>query len=173
MTKEQFTQITSNWDSHRPLLWEALEATKHLRLPVMELGAGFGSTPFLTEYCDDNGLELYSYDSKKEWCEKLKDYPHVTYVENWDRLPHSINAWINAYSVVLVDEAPGEHRKISIKQLSQGAKIIVAHDTEPAADHGYKMRAELKKFKYLIDYETSGAWATAVSNYIDVTLFNL
>lgn len=158
MTKSEFTQITSNWDSHRPLLWEALEATKHLKLPVLELGVGYGSTPLLQEYCKDEGLLLFSYDFDSNWAFKF----HAIHTRNWD-VP-----WEKEYSVVLVDESPGEHRKISISKLHH-AKIVVAHDTEKAADHGYKMRAELTKYKYAIEYITDGAGAMAVSNFINVT----
>lgn len=163
MTKAFFTQYESNWHSHRPLLWEALEATKHLKLPVLELGCGDGSTPYLQSYCKDNELELLSYDYNQEWAQKFGAI-HVT---NWDNIP-----WRKEYGVVLVDESPGEHRKESLKRLHH-AKVIVVHDTEPAADHGYKMRSELKKFKYLIDYQTDGAWASAVSNFINVTKFEV
>lgn len=163
MDKEKFCQITSNWDSHRPLLWEALEATKHLQLPVLELGCGDGSTPFLREYCNDNNLELFSYDYNKEWAAKF-GVPHVS---NWDNIP-----WRKEYGVVLVDESPGEHRKISISKLHH-VKVLVAHDTEKAADHGYKMRAELLKYKYSIEYITDGAGAMAVSNFINITLWKI
>jgi hypothetical protein len=169
MNKDKFCQITSNWDSHRPLLWHALEATKHLSLPVLELGAGYGSTPFLREYCTDNYLVLRSFDSNKEWAKKMD----VAHCPEWDTME-----WFykQTYSVAFVDESPGEHRKIALNMFArypEHAQIVVAHDTEHAADHGYKMRAELKKFKYLIDYETDGAWCTAVSNFIDVTKFEL
>jgi len=167
MTKEQFTQITSNYDSHRPLLWEALEATKGL---VVEMGCGWGSTPFLTEYCKSKHRELVSYENNYDWFNKLIDkFPDIKFVQEWNTVhSHCVNP-----AVVFIDHAPGERRKVDITRFANHAQIIVAHDTEPAADHGYKMRSELKKFKYLIDYETDGAWATAVSNYIDVTKFNL
>lgn len=159
MTKDYFTRYESNWHSHRPLLWQALEATKHLKLPVLELGCGEGSTPLLREYCKENGLELSSYDFSPEYA---KQYGAI-HVSDWNNIP-----WRREYGVVLVDESPGEHRKISL-QLLHHAKIVVAHDTEPAADHGYQMRAQLKKYKYMVDYQTNGAWASAVSNTINVT----
>lgn len=164
MTKEQFTQITSNYDSHRPLLWAALEATQGL---VVEMGCGYGSTPFLTEYCNEHKRELASYENNEEWFNKMKGQsPHIKYIMNWDFVQVRP-------SLLFIDHAPGERRKVDIYRYADIAKIIVAHDTEPAADHGYRMRAELKKFKYLIDYETDGAWASAVSNFIDVTKFEL
>lgn len=166
MNKEKFTQITSNYDSHRPLLWESLEATNGL---VVEMGIGYGSTPFLSEYCEERYRELISFENSREWFDKMnRDYPHTfRFIHNWESLV------LNDVAVLFIDHAPGERRKFDIAKFSNSATIIVAHDTEPAADHGYKMRAELKKFKYLIDYETDGAWATAVSNFIDVTKFNL
>lgn len=160
MTKKEFTRITSNYDSHRPLLWEALEATSGI---VIELGCGWGSTPFLTEYCRDNNRVLESFENNDQWLLKLVDsFPHIHKITNWDFV-------LKDCSLVFIDHAPGERRKIDIARFANHAQIIVAHDTEPAADHGYKMRAELARFKYMIDYETDGAWATAVSNFIDVT----
>lgn len=158
MTKQEFLSQVGNWSNHRYLLWAALEATKHLKLPVLELGCGMGSTEFLRKYCSDNGLEFFSYDSDANYAKEFGS----THVPDWDTIP-----WRKDYAVVLVDEAPGEHRKISLARLHH-AKIVVAHDTEPAADHGYQMRDELKKYKYMVDWETNGAWATAVSDFYDV-----
>lgn len=173
MTKEDFIKDSQGYGSHRKLLWLSLEATKHLNLPVMELGCGDNSTPFLRKYCDDNGLELFSYDYNKEWADKFQ----VHHIKNWNRLPHNINAWINDYSVVLVDESPGEHRKESIAIL-KGARILVVHDSEPpgwnASD--YRVRPLFSKFKYMIDdipKEKGAPWTTALSNTIDVSKFVL
>lgn len=163
MTKEFFTRYESDWHSHRPLLWEALEATKHLKLPVLELGCGEGSTPLLKAYCKENDLQLFSYDFNAEYA-KMYGAIHVV---NWDNIP-----WRKEFGVALVDESPGEHRKISLSRLHH-VQVVVAHDTEPKADHGYKMRAELKKYRFMIDYETPGAWASAVSNTINVTRFEI
>lgn len=168
MTKQEFTQITSNYDSHRPLLWAALESTKGL---VIEMGCGYGSTPFLSAYCESRNRELVSFENNKEWFFKIAPkYAHkFHFITDWNVVALTYG-WA---SVVFIDHAPGERRKFDIQAYANKAEIIVAHDTEPAADHGYKMRAELLKFKYMIDYETDGAWATAVSNFIDVTKFEL
>jgi len=159
MTKEKFLDLIGNWSNHRYFLWEALQATKHLKLPVLELGSGDGSTKYLREYCKDEGLEFISYDSNLDWAEKTGSI----YVANWDLI-----AWRKEYEVVLVDMAPGEYRKIAISKLHH-AKILICHDTEPAADHGYQMREPLSKFLYTKDFTSEGAWTTAASNFIDVT----
>lgn len=159
MKKEDFLKGVETWDNHRHFLWQALEETKHLKLPIIELGCGGGSTLFLREYCKCEGLELISYDYDKEWAYKY----NAIHVTDWDDIQ-----WGRDYSVALVDESPGEQRKISLSRLHH-VKIVVAHDTEPAADHGYKMRGELAKYKYQKDWESIGAWASVVSNYIDVS----
>lgn len=161
MTKEQFLARVGNWENHRNLLWPSLEAIKHLKLPVLELGCGMGSTEWLRQYCKDEGLEFFSYDSDPNFAVQ---YDSV-FVPDWDLIP-----WRKEWGLVLVDEAPGEHRKISLSRLHH-AKIVVAHDTEPAADHGYQMRAELAKYKFISEWETVGAWASVVSDHIDVSHF--
>lgn len=156
MTKAEFLDLVGNWSNHRNLLWPALELTSHFSLPVLELGAGMGSTKYLREYCKDAGLEFVSYDSNMEYANQNNSL----FVANWDTIP-----WRREWGVVLVDHAPGEHRKFALQRLHH-AKIVIAHDTEPAADHGYQMRDELKKYKFMVDWETEGAWATAVSDHI-------
>lgn len=164
MIKEEFLKDIDGWCNHRELLWPALEATKHLKLPVLELGCGHGSTPYLQKYCADNNLQLLSYDFDDSWARQF-DAIHVT---NWEaQVP-----WRKEFAVVLVDESPGEHRKESIKRLMH-AKIIVIHDSEPigwnASD--YQVRPLFSRFKYMKDLkaEKPAAWTTSLSNFIDVS----
>lgn len=162
MTREQFIGTPENWDSHKTLLWEALQLTTG---KVIELGAGFGSTPYLDKFCKENDREFESYENNLKWLTEefnAQEYPNLHYIENWDDV-------ILECGVLFVDHAPGPRRKVDIERAAFTAQIIVAHDTEINADHGYQMRGELSKFKYMIDHKTSGAWTTAVSNYIDVT----
>lgn len=161
MTQQDFVKGASNWDNHRHFLWRALECTSESGLPVLELGVGDGSTPFLRQYCNDSGRLLLSYDSNKEWALKF----------NAMLTDFTINReiWQPEYSVVLVDHAPGEHRKKAIQLLD--AQVIIIHDSEPkgwtAAD--YQVRELFPRFKYVADYKDGGAWTSALSNTIDVT----
>lgn len=174
MTKEYFTKGASGYGSHRPLLWEALQATKESKFPILELGAGESSTPFIREYCLYQRRQSVHYDSNKEWAEKM----NAKHCPDWD--------WIHwfygqRYSVVLVDESPGEHRKVSIQLFAEypvHSEILIVHDSEPpgwnASD--YKVRPLFSKFKYVIDdipKEKGQPWTTALSNTIDVSKFQL
>lgn len=168
MNKDEFLNSPANWDNHRNLLWPALECTKR---KVVEFGVGDGSTPYLHDYCKSKGRELISYENNEEWFKKFKHYKSKTHqlvlVQQWSDIE------IDDIGVLLIDHAPGERRKEDIKKFADKAWIIVCHDTEQAADHGYQMRAELAKFKYKLDYKSEGAWATVVSNFIDVSKFKV
>lgn len=168
MTRDEFLQGVGNWSNHRYLLWPALESLKGSNCPVIELGCGDGSTPYLQKYCSINGIQLFSYDYDKAWAEKYG----ATHVTDWDKIP-----WRDhQYSVCLVDESPGEHRKESIKKIL--AKIIIVHDSEPVGwnSSDYQVRPLFNKFRYVKDLQSEykgGAWATALSNFIDVTKFEV
>jgi hypothetical protein len=168
MTKEAFIKGVANWDNHRRLLYPALQATTG---EVVEMGCGDGSTAFLREYCRDAGRMLYSYENNYDWWRRMSDYNSpehkVIHVTDWD-----VVALNHVHpSVVLLDHAPGERRKFDVEKFANKASVLVLHDSEPAADHGYQMRQHIKLFKYWIDLKTEGAWASAASNFVDVTQF--
>lgn len=147
-----FLKDVKNWDNHRPLLWWALEHTQDSSLPVLEMGCGEGSTPYLQDYCKRNNRTLISYDFNKEWADKYGAI-HVT---DWDTVKHP------DYSVVLIDHSPGERRWIDIKNLCNKVDYMVIHDSEPSAT-GYMLDKIWNLFPYRRDLKTSGAWGTIVS----------
>lgn len=171
MTKEKFLEGMSGWNSHLPLLYKALESTEG---EVIELGIGYGSTPQLHEYCHDAKRQLYSYDSNIEWYRKFeflrKPGHSIEYTQNWlepvERHRYTIG-------VMLSDESPGFMRKYNIAIFAQNVQIIVIHDTENKSDHGYLFSLIYPLFKYKRDYIFEGTAATAVSNFIDVSQWEL
>jgi hypothetical protein len=166
MTKENFLKDINAWGSHRKLLWEALEHTK--KLPVVELGSGMSSTPFLRQYCQDKNVVFKSYESNREWAKTMDS----TFVESWD----DHNLWGCRYSVCLLDMAPGEYRKIALMKIN--ALITVIHDSEPPGWNAsnYQVRPLFSKFKYVIDdipKEKGQPWTSCLSNTVDVTKFKI
>lgn len=160
MTKSEFLDGVNNNDlDHRILLWEAMQLTTG---KVVEFGSGHGSTPYLRKHCADQDREFQSYDHNKDWANATG----ATLVENaeWDKLN------LTNIDVLFIDHAPGEDRKYRIEQYRNEAKILVIHDTEPPADHGYQTRQHYPSFKYWVEVRTNGAWATMVSNYIDLSV---
>ena len=159
MTKDKFLEGVNNNDlCHRILLIEALQLTAG---KVIEFGSGHGSTPYLRKYCVESDREFQSFDNNKEWA----DATGATMVPdaNWSGLQ------LTNIDVLFVDHAPGEDRQVQIEKYKDSAKIIVIHDTEPPADHGYNTRRLYPAFKYWVEVRTNGAWATMVSNHIDLS----
>jgi hypothetical protein len=147
-----FLKDVHGWNNHRPLLWWALQHTKQSAFPILEMGCGDGSTPYLQEYAKKHKKQVISYDYDKEWAAKFG----ATHVTDWDSIEH------NQYSVVLIDHSPGERRHIDIAKLADKAHYIVIHDSEPAAT-GYMLNKIWHLFPYRRDLMTQGAWATIVS----------
>lgn len=165
MTKEEFLKDVDNFSNHRYLLWEALERTKGL---IVEMGMGNGSTPFLHQYCEENNRQLRSYENNLEWYRKFQSLAsknhQLFHIVDWDDVFEDCQF----PSVLFMDHAPGERRKIDLEKYQSNAAIIICHDTEPEADHGYQMRPILSRFKYKKEHESNGAWATMVSNFIEL-----
>ncbi len=160
MTKEEFLEGVSDWCSHRPLLWWALNYRPVKLYPVVEFGSGEGSTEFLRKYCEDENTMFRSFDSSEEWAAKTG----AVYIEDW----RTADIYQNA-SIILVDNAPGEMRHEIMAIMKDRAELIIVHDSEPAAT-GYLLDRVWPLFKYRYDYKVFDTWATVVSNTIDVSL---
>lgn len=166
---------TNNDLSYYPLLFKALEVTKG---EIIEMGCGHGSTPLLHEYANKYKRILHSYETEKEWISKFEktanQYHNFTLLDRnaWD----SCSDMHQNPSVVFIDHAPGERRKEDLLKFKDKAEIIVIHDTEPFGAGDYQVRQHFGKFKYCVEVMSNwhdpleaGAWATALSNTIDLT----
>lgn len=155
--------ITGNWDNHRPLLLLGLALTAG---PVMELGSGEGSTPYLRKYCKATDRTFQSFDNNEEWCKK-------TGAELVDWVPLVAGAALAHRGLIFIDHAPGERRHQDGIRLANAADILVLHDTEEGGAGNYMWDRAWPHFKYRLNYNKTGggAGATAVSNTIDLNVF--
>lgn len=149
-------------ENHRPLLWLSLELTKDNPNPVAEFGAGTGSTLYIRKYCEGSKREFFSWDSNKEWAAKWKSV--------------CVNSWLSDflylnYSVVLIDQAPGEYRHKSMERLKDKSAIIVVHDAEPEMDASYHLEEIWGLFRYRVFTKKDKIWTAAVSNFVDLHKF--
>lgn len=154
---------TSTLLSYAPLLYLGMLETKKA---IIECGMG----EFSSKLLHDTNKPVISYETSQEWFDKFPTiYPKKRiHADSW--IPVLLDA-ASKTSIFFIDQAPGEIREKCIESLvlHNFDGIIVAHDTEPSADHGYKMRQHFPRFKYVCEVQTDGAWATAMSNTVDVT----
>lgn len=149
-----------------PLLFKALETTEG---EVLEFGMGHGSTPLLNDYCTKHKRNLLSFDYNQEWRSKfdsiLNKYHTSELVTEWNLVYKDYKD----AAVIFIDQSPGEERQHTILNYKDTAGILVIHDTEPTGAGDYRVRQHFNLFKYKVEVETAGAWATALSNEIDIT----
>ena len=132
--------------------------------PILEMGCGHGSTPLLHQMALGMNRLLVSMETDADWLAKfqyLEDPLHRLHlVTDWDAEPLE-----RPWGVVLVDHAPGEHRRIAIRRLQNHADFLVVHDTE--TDHGtgadYKLEPVFESFQYRSDYRRLRPYTTIVS----------
>jgi hypothetical protein len=173
MIKEEFLNDVSNYNNHLVLMWLALGATATAaERSVLELGMGYGSTPMLRQYCENNGRYLKSCDNNPEWVERFKSFQCVghgvkCYAPDWSDADFFDKKW----GVVLIDHAPGEQRVTDLLRLKLSALAIVVHDTEPHLATQYSAVWPLFFFKASVAGHSNGAWATIVSDNINVSLW--
>ena len=128
------------YGSHIPALIDALSVTTG---PVVEIGSGFYSTPFLHWWCWSTKRPLTTYEQDPafyQWAKQFaNDYHTVVHVANYDDMDLSPK-----WSVALVDN-PVERRRKEMVRLRH-AQYVVLHDSnrkfaqQPRRIRGYRYR---------------------------------
>lgn len=162
--------------SHRVPMAAALALTGDFGVaaPVLELGMGDGSTPYIHRWAIDEGLNrrVVSMDSDKKWADRFLplacETRSVVHCESWAANPIESAFW----GAVLIDHAPGERRRVDLARCAQHATFVVVHDTEQGGAGDYRYDEAWPLYKYRRDFTDYPAWATVVSNFVDVTQWN-
>jgi len=171
--------MTDPMGSHIAALHWALDLTDG---PVLELGMGDFSTPFLSKMCI--GRRLVSVEWNKEWFERLRmlgtpDHD-IRFCQDYnvDSLP------IDNFSVVLIDHEPPaeadkpmykyQKRMDAVEFYEMRSELIIVHDTEDDwFAQSPRWREIRSKFRYWLEFRHMFPWTTILSQTIPVqNLFN-
>lgn len=193
LDKYNFLPIRDAVGTHRKFLLKALQCTTG---PVLELGMGLESTPYLHAYCEGEKRFLHSLDHHIIWASKFthlrtdqhqvdciaglediqaQEYAHdmglfvddANYVKLYDD-PRVQEVFDSQerWGVVLIDHI-GERRKEEVKRLMHKVDIFVLHDTE--SDESVHNWGELWPLvKYRVDDLSMYPNTTALSQTVDV-----
>lgn len=124
----------ARWGSHLVPLAAALGATSG---PVLEIGCGHWSTPFLVRYCTAAGRRLVSVEDDGRWLQPDPVWP------DWERivtpsydvvLPQLATM---KWAVVLLDHWPAGRRAADALLFRGRAEAILVHDARKAVKHGW------------------------------------
>ena len=98
--------------------------------PILEIGAGDWSTPFLHHYCACSGRKLVTFEDDHHWAGrfgKLQQSGHQLWEGEYQRLIQEL-AVKTKWAVVLVDGSPGHVRWKHALALRGFATFLVVHD---------------------------------------------
>ena len=155
-------RIKRAWGSHLAVLLHLLEKTEG---PVIELGGGMFSTPFLHWACLDAGRRLVTYEGQEGWYNKIKTFQRkhhdVRFVENWDAIDLSGN-----WGFAFVDHEPAPRRHKEVARLTH-VDYVALHDAggRDGVQYGYEKIEHLFKFAYM--YRKARPMTAIVSNRFD------
>ncbi|MEK7117077.1 MAG: hypothetical protein AAB837_02850 [Patescibacteria group bacterium] len=149
------------WGSHIPVLLKLLSVTDG---PILEMGGGLYSTPFLHWACFDKKRELVTCENIPEFYDMEKryesDFHKVIFVENYDDAPIE-----RPWSIAFIDQWPAIRRKEDIKRLADLAQYLVAHDTEKRQNYEYRYDEIYPLFKYNFKYRKIKPHTSVLSNF--------
>lgn len=162
----------TNAVNYRALLALALDLTEGSALPVLAMGLAPESTRLLHDHlAARGGRKLVSIEEDIFAAAALRGMEserHEIRCAAWDVAPLEAGG---PWSVAILDHAPGERRRGDVLRLLGRCEIVVLHDTEPAADHGYKFSEIWPSFRSRADVKSDGAWSSAVSNARDLSVW--
>jgi len=155
-------ELDEGYFSHLPVLSAATTITTG---PVLEMGAGLGSTLMLHGMCGASGRKLHTVESDQEWMYKFqpfgRDWHTFKHVATFESLPEYKEPWDLAF----VDHGISEQRGYSVNMLKD-VSIVVVHDT--CHPHLYGYEPILSEFSFRWDLKVRGPQTTIVSNSVDV-----
>lgn len=153
--------------SHLPILAKLMERVDK---PVLELGVGWNSTPFLHWMCKAKGLPLMSVESDRVWLKRFMDfnvgYHTLGYFDFNDWEKTNLNTINKKLGLVFIDHRPAKKRRSSARAFASRADYIVLHDSDLADHPAYKYTPIYNEFKYKFEYKDVGKPYTIVlSNF--------
>jgi len=113
------------WGSHLPALVTCVAATEG---PVLELGAGYYSTPILHAICAPTARRLVSVESDGDLIKELSRFRsrhhHLIHSPNYEVIDQLRK---EHWSVVLLDQSPGPRRGPDMSRFDD-VEYFVVHD---------------------------------------------
>ena len=142
--------------------------------PVLEMGMGFCSSPFLHWACYPTKRRLVSYENNSAFHDFARSWQadfhevHCIKSDGWD----DVNLG-EQWAVAFVDHSPNGRRHLDVKRLLH-ADYVVIHDAENSSDGHYHLAGVRHLFKYRYKYTPSTMPYTALwSNKFDVRDFQV
>lgn len=157
----------TSWGSYMPPLMACLAATGSGA--VLEIGMGHWSTPVLHAYCEGANRRLVSCEHDPDWAEpfveKYKTNLHTLYA-TYDVFPELAKEY---WSVVLIDNSPGERRGADAELFVGRAEVVIVHDwSSEEISKPFLERKLLDKWRYALYYTAYSPHTLILTNREDI-----
>lgn len=156
--------LTAKRGSHMPVLSQFVPMTSG---PILEMGCGGASTPFLHWLCYPTKRRLVTVESALEFATFLDgwtaDFHETICTPDLDSVDLS-----QPWGVAFVDHAPPERRAIDIARLVH-ADYVIVHDSENSSEHKYHYSRAFRLFKYRYKYTAHIPYTSILSNKHDLS----
>ena len=166
--RDHIMRLGKSRGSYLPVLTTLVEQTTG---PILELGVGFCSTPYLHWACFASKRKLVSYENNPEYyrfAESWKDTFHETHcIKNWDDIDIS-----EPWTIAFVDHNPSPRRGIEVMRLLH-AEYIVIHDSENSNARKHGLHGVIRKFKYRYKYTDAYPFTSIWSSKHDIRDFKV
>lgn len=151
------------WTSWLPALGFALARSTG---PVLEIGIGHFSTPFLHEYCKGSGRELWSVESDQSWFVAFRNKFHSEFHRFGYPVDHVVPKQFVRdirFGVTFIDNSPGgEARARPFKTALLNSDYIVVHDYHRENEEAIKPLLDGVNYRVFSDYEPPTLLASAL-----------
>jgi len=155
-------RLKRSYGTHLPVLIQMMKVLDAPG-PVLELGSGLYSTPFLHWACFLSGRKLVTYESQPAYAKAVSslasEWHDIRLVSSWDDV-----AFSDPWAMAFVDHEPAEQRGVDLPKLVH-AGYVVAHDTQRYQFYGYE--AIDRCFKYHYKYKAALPYTSIMSNFYD------
>ena len=161
-------RIGKSRGSYLPVLLKMVSQTTG---PILELGVGFCSTPYLHWACFPNKRRLVSYENNPEYYQFAMswkdDFHSINCITDWDTVNLD-----EPWDVAFIDHSPGPRRGIEAAKLLH-ANYVIIHDSENANMARYNLNEVYRQFKYRYKYNDAFPYTSIWSNKYDIRDFKV
>ena len=143
-------------------------ATNQTNGPILEMGVGPNSTPYLHHISEEYNRHVTSYEIIDEYYELFKGYQSryhaVKSIDSYNDANIG-RQWNGIWGVVLIDHGPAERRIVDIMRVKDNAIFIVCHDSEMESDWLYHYSEIYPLFKFRYDTNDHPTQTTVLSMF--------
>jgi hypothetical protein len=154
--------------SHLPALIKVVGMTTG---PILELGCGYNSTPFLHWACYPTKRTILTCENNADYFEfatgYTTDFHAVRCVTDWDAVDLS-----GPWSVAFVDHSPEPRRAVDVARLLH-AEYVVVHDTDNRNEQKTHWSLGTRLFKWHYKYVGARPHTSILSNVHDLREFTI